>query len=362
MQADQDRPIDLTDFTEEVSRVSGEDASALTRRGNSEDVDLLLRRADDGKSPEYRTHLAEKIKELPESLRGISSEYLEQVTILQEAQLLEEDPESGLLGCRTIDGNFAPLPDLEEIVDKLLSSQDVEDKAEQGFQQLLLVPFGMRFGQLENGYKHVLAEHLRMHGMVITAGGSHVALRTSHLTPSPDEGEPIERRYGFKYVSAAHGELTKDALLERDAASAWRIFLAEDPTECDLVDLPAQSNLSHQRIEAGRGKLYPVRDASTTPKEFRKALRHTVFAGEQGMDLETYYVLAMRELQRHGRVLDTLSRTVLLGSYHDNKKSTHIERYCMMVSFDRQPGRIMAYEPAEDDLVEAGIRTVVEVV
>ncbi len=356
------QPVELADFTAEVAQATGEKADALSRRPGVEAIDPLLARAEAAEPLQHQDSLAERIEQLPEGLRDIADQYQEQFSALTFAKLMDMDPSSGEFGCTTIEGAFAKFPSLSEVVDRILDdAEGYAAKVDQGFNRLLLVPFGMRLDQLQDGYDHVLAEQLKTKGHVVAGGSQLVTMRTSHLAPAADtQIEPLERVQGYRYVSF-HREETKDGLLQGDPDMAWRVFLVEDPTECDLVDLPVRSNTAHQRVDAGRGRLYPFRDAKTTPQELQKELNEAVFRGEQGMDRETYYTLALQELRRTGQVLDCFSKTVLLGTYEDFNDSMQISRYYPTASFESNPGFIVYQSHLDDDRLEAGLRTVVEV-
>lgn len=94
-----------------------------------------------------------------ERLFHLKEQYQSQVRVLEVAQILTEEEVNGEIvkGFFDIEGNFQPLPSLQEVIEILLPQKELlELKADQGFGQVRLVPFGMSLWELFHKYKEVL--------------------------------------------------------------------------------------------------------------------------------------------------------------------------------------------------------------
>ena len=88
--------------------------------------------------------------------KEMEAEYISQVEILEEVGILKKllNGESGIIG---EDGKEYPVPTMSQIMDKFEEQSKVlEQKMRQGFQRLLLVPFGMSIHDLGDIYSERL--------------------------------------------------------------------------------------------------------------------------------------------------------------------------------------------------------------
>ncbi len=97
----------------------------------------------------------------------IEEQYNEQIEVMQKNGIIEKlsNGEMGIKGMDPEDPGKEKeyvFPKLEDILKKMKEKKEIlETKAEQGFDQLLIVPFGMKLGNLIEKYKQVLWRHYK---------------------------------------------------------------------------------------------------------------------------------------------------------------------------------------------------------
>jgi len=90
-----------------------------------------------------------ELKEQYESQRGI----LERLNILEKLS-------SGKMGIKGIDNKEYAFPEYSEIIKGMRKNKEMlKTKIEQGFNQLLIVPFGMKLDDLIEKYRQVIGKH-----------------------------------------------------------------------------------------------------------------------------------------------------------------------------------------------------------
>jgi hypothetical protein len=238
---------------------------------------------------------------------GVQDQYEMQTLLLASYDLLEQYER--VLGITGIDGRFKVLPSCEDIQARL-TYLDCRHKIEQGFNQLLLVPFGIP----------LLPEVGRSSFVKAWQEGLK---RNAHLIPDGlDDEEPVwvwdnYRNEPLVYHPHSflpeHGGRTKPELLhgepDRDLPphTGWDILLVEE----GLLDLPCAGQ---SRTIAGRSQL----ECGSTPNEYLARLRDPAqISGlrEEGWTPETYILRFLDALERQGRVLDRETYSFLLGAF-----------------------------------------------
>ncbi len=359
-----DQPIDLSEFTEDVARVTGETVGEIAGRTPESADDLLAA----SRKKEERENREKVIERLPKELQGVLEEYRHCVGRL--SWLLERQPGTGALGCKRIDGHFAIMPNMLEVAERLKANEtEYLQKVREGFDTLLIVPFGMRLDAMQDKYRLVLDSARSIGGGVFDSEGKPFEIPSNPTKNSAVQDEPIERTKPYYYGTPSMTEQrTKDRILEEESTEAWRVFLVEDPVAKGLIDLPTKEHVAASRtIDQARDWLYPYGAFATRPRVYQDRLQtDRTFRGEQGMDLETYLVLAMRQLEVGRQALDIHSQTVLLGSHYTVETQQNVgilvEPHFITVRFSPNvDGALLLENVGIDDMTFAAARTVVEV-
>ncbi len=198
------------------------------------------------------------------------------------------DPEGGITA---VDGKHYPLPAFDDILTRL-ESPDLHRKLTQGFDTLLLVPFGLSVERFFTAW----CAGLRRNGL---------ALRT---VGQCNQAEPLSVWGGYRTqplvyephsFTARHGARTKEQLLATEHRGV-DVLLVEGA----LPDLP----------RAGQGRSIggrPQLACGRSPRAYLRALP----AGEVGLTPEAYVMHSLDALERRGQVLDFQTASYLLGAY-----------------------------------------------
>jgi len=111
---------------------------------------------------EKRDALASKLwsfEGLPQ--KELKEQYESQREILENVGILEKLT-NGEMGIRGIDNKEYSFPSYKEISKRIRENKEMlKTKVEQGFNQLLIVPFGMKLDDLIEKYKEVILKHYR---------------------------------------------------------------------------------------------------------------------------------------------------------------------------------------------------------
>lgn len=226
---------------------------------------------------------------LGETLR---QQYHLQVSLLRSLGLVEE--RDGQLGITALDARFHPVLSFAQVLERLRPDPCLQQKLRQGFDTLLLVPFGLPLPRFIEAWR----EGLR---------------RNSQTPESPiadlDQDQPVcvwdsydlEKLVYFpRRFAADHGGRTKEQLLSSDPADALQVLLVEG----GLTNLPRQGQGQtvggRRQIECGR-----------MPQEYLASFPE----GEIGWTPETYIVRFLDALERQGQVLDRGTLTYLTSAY-----------------------------------------------
>jgi hypothetical protein len=254
---------------------------------------------------QQREALAEKLK--------LREQYEQQIKTLNETGVLEILPESQELGIIGIDGKGYPIPTYEQILQRI-TTEKVElltKKFEQGFTQLLLVPFGMPLKVLIDRYRRELLKH-DSEGTLLSTDGQKLELDRENpidiwenYQNADINGELV---YDPQEFSQNHQGRTKIEILQEKGA--WQIILSED-----LTDLPGE----------GQGKTIKGRhqfEANQQGKHYLWLMQaNPQYQGEKGFSPESWLTLAITHLQAKNQVIDNWKHQskvcFLTGSYFE---------------------------------------------
>ena len=227
----------------------------------------------------------------PEDLEPtLRLQYDLQAGLLSSLHLLNEDDDGRFV--TAIDGKRYPLPAFDEIL-SLMQTPEMQTKLRQGFDTLLLVPFGLPLDRLLDAWRH----RLRRNAAALRRVGAF------------SEQEPLwvweEYRteslvYEPRSLTAGHRGRTKAQLLASDQRG-WDVLLVEGT----LQNLP----------RAGQGQLVGDRrqiECNRTPTQYLADLRTR---GEVGLTPEAYILQFLDALERQGHVLDVETYTYLPGAF-----------------------------------------------
>ncbi len=192
---------------------------------------------------------------------------------------------------QTLEG--APCPTLDQVRDRLFNHRELlERKIEQGFTQLLIVPFGMSIEDLRQKY----GEQLKLHkaaGTLFAEGDQATELKL-------DDANPVYKWDGYDnqeivYFPTAfdqqnHGGLSKADAVAREGA--WQVYLVEE------TPIPRQTKGISQ---GGRKQL----EAKLTPRQYLEKLKtDPQYAAEVGLTPELWLMKALTRLEEKNEVTD----------------------------------------------------------
>ncbi|MCI0457793.1 MAG: hypothetical protein L0Z62_12565 [Gemmataceae bacterium] len=231
---------------------------------------------------------------------GVRQQYDFQRTLLASLGLLELH--DGQTGITAIDGQFYPLPALPQI-EAALSTKRLQQKIAQGFDQLLLVPFGLTLGSLLDAWRGALRrnEHLLEVYGGLDREQTSVWVWKGGYGPRDGQGPDEDGRlvYFPQRFAPDHGGQTRGMLLAADRGG-FDIVLVEGA----LAEIPLRGQ---GRTLAGRAQV----ETGRMPQEYLVSLP----AGEVGWTPEIYIAASLTSLERGGRPLDAETLTYLTGAY-----------------------------------------------
>jgi len=242
--------------------------------------------------------IRERVKESEKSLE-LEKQYKDQVEILKKNGLIEKLP-SGELGFIDINGQARPIPTYKDILKRVEAKKELlEKKKEQGFTQLLLVPFGMKLINIAGKAKELILKKYKQ-GNLKGINGDLLKLKEKKGMKEPISiavkyadadisGDLVY--YPEKFEQNDHGGKTKKEILEE--TDGWDVMFIED-----LPDLPAQGK---GKTIGGRKQL----EASKSPEQYLEKMQtDPQYIGESGMTPEAELVYFMHYLQKNNQVID----------------------------------------------------------
>ena len=214
-----------------------------------------------------------------------------QVRRMVSLGLVEEDEDSGERSLTAIDGRRYPLPSFDDVLARM-QTPEVQQKLSQGFDTLLLVPFGLDLLQLIEAWRHGLRKN---------AGRVGDLRNLNQRTPvrTWDEYQSDSLVYDPQHFAPEHGGRTKSEIL-REEGRGWEVLLVEG----GLLELPREGQ--GKRL-GGRGQL----ECGRTVQEYLAFMPE----GEVGWTPETYIIRFLDALERSGIVLDRETYSLLTGAY-----------------------------------------------
>ena len=275
------------------------------------------------KAKELKTELEQKRNALSEKLwpfetlpqKELKEQYESQKEILERVGILEK-LSTGEIGIKGIDNKEYAFPTYQEITKRIKENNEMfKTKIEQGFIQLLIVPFGMSMDNLIEKYKQVILRH-HQEGKL---------LATKEKPSDPDEplelnkSEPVraldkyqnadisgELVYFLEKFSSSHKGKTKQEILKEQGG--FNILLIED-----LPNIPRKDKGKDIK---GRKQL----EAGQTPNKYLETLRKSsAYKNETGMTPEEQIIYAIKHLEQTNQVIDDYSgkgsASYQLGAY-----------------------------------------------
>jgi len=304
----------------------------LTKKQDEHLVDLLQRAKEAEKQGELEQaiKLFQQYKEEYQALREekegkefeslsskeLTEQYESQKQILEKIGILKK-LSCGEMGIKGIDKKEYAFPKMEEISKMMREKQEVlKTKTEQGFTNLLIVPFGMKLDDLIERYKQVILKHHKAGKLFATKKEPKEPDKPLEL----DEKEPVWAwgkyknadtegelvYYPKEFFQENHQGKTKKEILEKEGA--WNILFIEE-----LPNIPRE----------GKGETIGERkqlEANKTPKEYLNALQdESIYQNETGMTPEDQLVYALIHLEQTNQVIDDYSghgsASYQLGAY-----------------------------------------------
>jgi hypothetical protein len=231
----------------------------------------------------------------PEELEPtLRLQYDLQVRRLESLRLLE-GPSKGERFIQAIDREKYTLPSFEDVRARM-QTPELQKKLRQGFDTLLLVPFGVRLERLIDAWRMGLRRNVN---------------RVPELR-TLDWGEPVwvwnqyEREalaYGVQRFSSRHGGRTKEEILQKEERG-WELLLVEGFTEIPRAGQGLTVG-GRPQLECGRS---PEGSLASLP------------TGEVGWTPEAYIIRFLDAVERGGTVLDRETYTDLMGAYFPSSR------------------------------------------
>ncbi|MFA6096339.1 MAG: hypothetical protein WC788_01780 [Candidatus Paceibacterota bacterium] len=203
---------------------------------------------------------------------------------------------NGESGIKGIDGKEYSFPEFEEIADMIKENGDFfKFKWDQGFNKLLIVPFGMKFNDLVEIFGRLILRH-DANEILFGAKQNHDEQNRKLYI---DSEKPIliwstereaDMNGNVSYRQRGGSNKTKKELLA--SGSAFNVLLVED-----LACLPAKGG--GQTI-GGRKQL----ECGMSPKRYLGSLLADAYQGEDGISAEDQITLAIIHLENTNELID----------------------------------------------------------
>jgi hypothetical protein len=228
----------------------------------------------------------------------LKDQYESQVNILESTNLVERlsDGRDGIKVLRrTIDGMSLveyPIPSYEQVLAKFEEQRYlIRDKYEQGFDKLLLVPFGLKLSKLIDRYGATILQH---RDNLRDSQGEKVEVTGNN---------PIFRVNTKEELAYFPQELSENPQgKNKEDIEPWQILLTPDTI------IPREG---HGETKAGRKEL----EAGKSPIEYLRILKiDPQYQGESGLTPEDWIMYAITKLEESGTVID---------NFYNKKDSTN---------------------------------------
>jgi len=282
--------------------------------------------------------------EYAERLYHLKEQYDAQLAILEYLKILDND---GTLP--TIDGNYYPVPTIEQIAQHLFEQREtLETKREQGFTKLLLVPFGMSLDLLLSTFKRFLQSYKKDHptfGRLVANTPDHSDLDgwefldLDEYYKEADFGDsPKLLYYPKNFHQEKHQAKTKEQiLLEQNQDSTttpgWNVLLLQpsDPSDQNpkgFALIPRDDQGGNRGEKIWRSDIeafdYPEKYLCMLHDDARDP--HLPCYGESGMTPEDWITASITHLMETETPLDDAGNGIesmcyLVGAYFPHKTS-----------------------------------------
>ncbi len=233
----------------------------------------------------------------------IEEQIAKQTEILQKASLLKMLSDGKSLGIVGIDGKEYIAPTLADVTKRLDNKKDfVAEKIRQGFNKVILVPFGAPLESIIKKYEEALVGHKNASKLLATKENASEPDQNLDLDPTHpvnvwNEYKDGDIKNNFFYFPKKHDAIkhegkTKLQLLA-DPMNAWQIILVENMPNIPSPDKGKKVG-GRKQIEAGK-----------TPKEYLNILESKKpYIGEEGLTPEADLSYAITHLEETNQVIN----------------------------------------------------------
>lgn len=229
-------------------------------------------------------------------LASLKDQWDDNIRALAQTGILETFTESYTRGIRGLDGQEYPVPEPDEIQARLEAKREILDqKLQQGFTKLLLVPFGLPLAKLTLRFKQLI-ERKFQDGKLISADGTKLELDTNQPLYQYEEWTEDKIFYDIqKFDKKNHGGQTKTEILTTPN-QGWQILLIQPESE-----IPAKGQ---GQIKANRKSL----EAGLSPEDCLKLIQNDPnYKNETGLSPEAEVTLMLETLQNNDQVVNDYS-------------------------------------------------------
>ncbi len=322
------------------------------------------------KAKELKVELEQKRDALSEKLwpfenlpkKELEKQYESQKEILEQVGILEK-LSTGEMGIKAIDNKEYAFPSYQEVVERMKENKEMlESKTEQGFNQLLITPFGMEVEDLLEKYGQVLVKHHQEGKLLKTKEKPSDLDEHLHL----DEDMPVQDSIGYqsadtqenlvyfpKEFSKNHQGKTKQEILKEQGG--FNVMFIED--------LP--NMIGESKELNGRTQL----KANQKPSTYLEILQtNPMYQNETGITPEEEITYAIKYLEQTNQVIDDVSGRKLcslqLGAYFNDDYSFEKApslRWSYRDDFKKYEYVSLAIHPKIDRFYHENARTAVRI-
>ncbi|MBU4257159.1 hypothetical protein KKC04_01985 [Patescibacteria group bacterium] len=276
------------------------------------------------KAKELQAELEQKRDALREKLwpfealpqKELQEQYESQKEMFEKVGILEK-LSTGKLGIKAIDNQEYAFPSYQEITKRIRENKEtLKTKTEQGFNQLLIVPFGLKLDDLIEKYKQVILKHYKEGKLFATKENTQdpdepLELNENQPVWTWDKYQNADTNEDLVYFpqefSENHQGKIKEQILKQ-TNQGFNILLLED-----LPNIPRQGQGKEIK---GRKQL----EAGLTPNQYLETLKtNPNYQNETGITPEEQIICAIKHLEQTNQVIDDYSgkgsASYQLGAY-----------------------------------------------
>ncbi len=274
----------------------------------------------------------------------LKEQWESQIKILNEVGILEILPESQELGIIGIDQKEYPIPNYEDILNKITQEQAdlVTQKTEQGFNKLILVPFAKSLQETIELYARLLVQKKHEKTLV---GAENEEFDLDINNPIVD----MTKNDSLFYIPSNGKRFTKSEFLVSEMRyPGWQVALIEDSP----VPFEKDSDKKEYGYKQPNGDL--VRDWSHQLKLMKE---NESYIGEEEISPEAWLAYAITNLKEKNQQIDFQNESIdrcWLGAF--SKKGETV--YSL---FKNNQINFHIYSPFEREKSKAIFRSVVQI-